>query len=93
MTEQLGLEKRVWERAAIQGDERKVAACAEVVDRVRDQFLTRAGLALDQSRRIVRCDSLQLAEHLTPRERLADEVQTRELPTLATRHECQNGAV
>ena len=48
--EQLGLEQRLDDRRAVDGDERPVAAPAQVVNLARDQFLAGAALPFDQAR-------------------------------------------
>ena len=50
MAEQLALQQVLGERAAVDADERAVAARAELVDRLGDQFLAGAGLAQEQHR-------------------------------------------
>src|ERR1051326_430866 len=45
-------QKRFGERAAVDADERLGGARALVMDRARDQFLPRAGLAFDQDRHV-----------------------------------------
>ncbi|MNC86478.1 hypothetical protein D3C83_21450 [compost metagenome] len=48
MAEQLGLEQRLGQAGAVDGDERPVGAAAAAVNRVGDQFLTGAALAGDE---------------------------------------------
>ena len=50
--EQLGLEQRLDQRRAVDGDERPVAAPAQLVDLARDQLLADAALAFQQHREI-----------------------------------------
>src|SRR5262245_37231005 len=52
VSEQLTLEKARGNRGAIQLDERVVTASAQLMDRSRDQFLARSGLAGNQHGRI-----------------------------------------
>src|SRR5207244_30333 len=48
VAEELGLEERLGERRAVDREERRRAPRAVEVDRLRDELLPRAGLALDQ---------------------------------------------
>ena len=48
VTEELALEQRVGERAAVDGEERAVAPVGLPMDRGGDEFLARAGLAVDE---------------------------------------------
>ena len=59
VAEQLGLEQRLGNRGAVDGDERPVVARAERVQRAREQLLAGAALALEQHRRVGRRSTLQ----------------------------------
>src|SRR6185503_5918845 len=58
VAEQLALEQRLGERAAVDLDERAVRALAQPVDRARDQLLAGAALARDEHGRVARRDLL-----------------------------------
>ena len=63
VTEQLGLEQLARDRAAVDGDERPVAARRLVMHGARDDFLAGAGLAGDEHRGLVRGHLLDHAAH------------------------------
>ena len=73
VAEQLGLEQRLRQRAAVDRDEPLVAARAVVVDRARDQLLAGAGLAVDQDRARRRGDRRQHLEQLAHDAALSDQ--------------------
>ena len=52
MTEELAFKQAGWNGGAVQFDERAVATRTQVVDGARDQFLARAGFAVNEDRRI-----------------------------------------
>ncbi len=64
VAEQLAFQDVLAQRGAVQGDERLVLARAVLMDRLRDQFLAGAGLALDQHAGVGRGDPLQAVDHL-----------------------------
>src|SRR5262249_28988153 len=51
VAEQLALDQRLGDRRAVDRDERAVPTIGEIVDRARDQLLTRAALAVDENGR------------------------------------------
>src|SRR5690606_680233 len=61
VTEQLALEQLARDRAAVDGDERRVTASGKLVDPPRDELLAAAGLALDQHSAVVFRDLLDEA--------------------------------
>ena len=63
VAEQLALEQRLGQRAAVDLDERAVRALAEPVDRARDQLLAGAALAGDEHGGVARRDLLDRAPH------------------------------
>ena len=63
VSEQLGLEERLGQRRAVDGDERAVAPSRALVDRARHQLLPGAALALDQNRRRAVGDLLDEGQH------------------------------
>src|SRR5262249_30085332 len=67
VAEELALEQAARERGAIELDERAVLAPTEPVDRVRDQLLPGAGLALDEHGRVGIGDRRHLLEDLPHR--------------------------
>ena len=75
VAEELRLEQRVGERAAIDGDERPGLARAVEMNRARDELLARAALALDEHGRLRRGDAIEPREHGLHRGPVADEVR------------------
>ena len=73
VAEQLGLEQRLGNRAAVQRDEPMHAPRAVVVNRARHDFLAGAGLAGDQNRAVGRRDGLEQLEEPRHRPALADD--------------------
>jgi hypothetical protein len=65
----------IGQRAAIDGDERKIATTAEIVKRPRGELLSGAGLPLDQHRRVDGCHSLEQAQCLGERRRAAEQIE------------------
>ena len=63
VAEQLALDQRLRDRAAVHGHERRRLAPAELVQGLGDELLARAALALDQHARVRRCDALDDVEH------------------------------
>ncbi|OGL00334.1 MAG: hypothetical protein A3E31_01655 [Candidatus Rokubacteria bacterium RIFCSPHIGHO2_12_FULL_73_22] len=63
VAEQLGLEQRLGQRRAVDGHEGPLRARRARVDRLRDQLLARAALALDQHRRRAVRDLLDERHH------------------------------
>ena len=80
VAEQLGLEQRLGDRAAVDGDERLVGARRQVVQRARDQLLAGAALAGDEHRGLGRRDPAHQLEHPLHRRRLADQAVEAEAP-------------
>src|SRR4030095_3602483 len=74
MPEELGFSKRLGNRRGIEPDKTLVRSRAVVVNRPRDQFLSRAGLALDQDSAVHRRHELEALEHGLHRRALADDV-------------------
>ena len=74
MSEELALDQVGRDRRAIDGHQRFVGAVAGAVDRTRDQFLARAGLAGDQHRRVGFRHLLDGAEHRLHAVAAADEI-------------------
>src|SRR5207253_5438298 len=62
--EQLRLDERPRDRAAVDDDERLVLALGQGMDRLRDQIFSGAGLAFDEHRRLGRRDALDEPEDL-----------------------------
>jgi hypothetical protein len=56
VAKELALEERLLEHATVDGNERSVPARAPLVDRVRDELLADAGLALDEHDELGRRD-------------------------------------
>src|ERR1051326_392037 len=77
MAEDLRLDQRRRDRAAVEGDERFVAPARKRVDRVRHDLLARARLADDEDVRVGVRDHLDLFEELLHPRRLADQVPER----------------
>ena len=73
VTEELGLEQRLGNRGAVDGDERSVGARAQHVQRAREQLLARAALAFDQHGRVGRRRAMQRQRHLFQLGVLADD--------------------
>ncbi len=73
MTEQLAFEQRLGQTGAIDRDERPLGAAARIVDRLRDELLAGAGLALQHGRRIGRSNAGHLFEHAAKCRRAADQ--------------------
>src|SRR5581483_11753292 len=73
VAEQLALDDRVRERAAVDGDEGLPLARAVVVDRLRDELLARARLAADEDADIPRRNFLQQAQEPVNRRRVAED--------------------
>src|SRR4029079_19337842 len=63
VSEELGFEQRLWNRRAVDRDERPVRAPAERVQRARDQFLACAALAEQQHRRVGRGRAVDRRHH------------------------------
>ena len=66
VAEELRLEQRFGNRAAVERDEPMRAARAVVVDRARDDLLAGAGLAGDENRAVGRGDGLEQLEQAAP---------------------------
>src|SRR5690606_30276866 len=81
MAEQLALEQRLGDRAAVNGDERPVGARARFVHRASDELFTRAALARDQHRARRICDAVDDLVNLEQLVRLPND----SLHTLRTR--------
>src|SRR5215813_10020388 len=83
MTEQLALQQRLRERAAVDGDERPIAARSLEVDGARDQFLAGSGLAVDEDGDRRRDRRRQQTEQAPHRRAVADDLieaaETRDL--------------
>ena len=87
VAEQLAFEQRLGDRRAVDGDERLIAAAAEVVDRLADDFLAGAVFAEDQhrqvgvgdaaNRRAQRLDRRAVADQLHAFGRLVDDLPVR----------------
>ena len=73
MAEELGVEERLRNRAAIDGHERSGRSAAVRVDRARDQFLPGTALALDQHRDRRICGPRDLLIDLEHRRTAAEE--------------------
>ena len=73
VTEELGLEQRVGDRAAVHADERLLLARRQVMQRARDQLLAGARLAGDEDRGLGRRDLLHQLEDALHGQRLADD--------------------
>src|SRR6185369_14300707 len=74
VTEELALEQRLRDRAAVDRDEGLVRAHTRAVDRTREQFLARAALALDQHARIAGGHALRLRQEIFHQRRARDDV-------------------
>jgi hypothetical protein len=74
VAEQLALDQRASDRAAVHHDERRGGARRQQVQGPRDHVLAGAGLALDQHGRVGRRDALHQSEDLAHRRRLADHL-------------------
>ena len=73
VAEQLGLEQRLGNRAAVERDEAVHAPRAVVVNRARDDFLAGAGLAGDENRAVGRRDGFEQLKQPRHRAALADD--------------------
>ena len=73
MAEQLGLEQRLGDRAAVERHEPVHPARAVVVDGARDDFLSRSGLTGDEERAVRGRDGLQQLKQVSHRAALADD--------------------
>ena len=74
VAEQLRLEQRLGQRAAVDLDERPARAARARVDRARHQLLAGARLAVDIDRRVGGRDLFDGLEHRAHRRRLADDL-------------------
>src|SRR5438034_407393 len=79
VTEELGLQEVLWDRAAVHGDERPLGARREAVDRRRDELLAGATLALDEHRGVGRSDLRDDLLHALHGRRVADQLVDRQL--------------
>ena len=79
VAEQLALEDVLAQRGAVQGHERLVLARAVLVDRLGDQLLARARLALDQHAGVGRRDPLEPLDHVAHLRAVADDALEAEL--------------
>ena len=75
VAEQFAFQQRFGERRAVDGDERLIAAAAEVVDRAGDDLLAGAVFAEDQNRQVGVGDAADRRSHGLDRRALADELQ------------------
>ena len=75
VAEELAFEQAFAECAAVDADERAVAALAELVDRVGDEFLAGAGFAEQQDRRAAARDLAREAVDLHHRPAGADDAR------------------
>src|SRR5262249_10126618 len=75
VAEELALEERLLQRAAVEDDERRLGAAAPGVDGARDQLLARAALALDHDARVGGRHLADELAHAFERRRLADELR------------------
>src|SRR5690606_6766055 len=73
VAEELALEERLGEGAAVDGDEGAVRAVGVRVDGAGDQLLAAAALALDEDRRVGRRGALDQLVHLPEPRALADD--------------------
>src|SRR4030095_1327582 len=73
MAKELALKQSGGNRRAIDFYQGPLAAPAEIVNGARDQFLARAGFALDENRRISRCHRGDLLENLLQTRAFADD--------------------
>ena len=64
VAEELGLEERLGNRRAIDGDKRRLGSRAERVQRAGEELLAGPALALEQHRRVGRRRLLEAREHL-----------------------------
>ena len=74
MAEQFAFQKPGRDGGAVDLDQGAFAAPAEMMNRASDQFLARAGFALDQDRRIGRRHGLKLIENSFQRRTFADDL-------------------
>ena len=74
VAEQLRLDEGVRDGAAVDRDEGFARARPEVVDRPRDELLSRAGLPFDQDGRVAPGDERQHVAHMPHRRALGDDV-------------------
>ena len=74
VAEELALEQRLGDRAAVDRDEGLVRARARAVDRAREQLLAGAALALDQDARVARGHALRLGEQVLHQRGARDDV-------------------
>jgi len=77
VAEELALEKSRGDRSAVDVDEAPVLPRARLVDRARNEFLSRAGLAEEHNRCVGRCDDLDLVEDVSERGAIADDISPR----------------
>ena len=64
VAEELALDQVLWDRSAVDDDERSLRAVRATVKLASDELLSRAGLTRDEHRDVRRGDLLQLAEDL-----------------------------
>src|SRR6266851_2403416 len=79
MAEQLALDQAIGQRAAVDGDEWKIPARAQVVDGARDQLLAGPGFALEENRRVTTGKALCQFKYVQERGRMPDEVEFAEV--------------
>jgi hypothetical protein len=73
VSEQLAFEEPGGDGGAVDLHERSIAPSAQAVNRARHQLLPGAGLALDENRRVGRCDGLDQLENSFELRALADD--------------------
>ena len=78
MAEQLAFQKIVRQRAAVDRNERKIAARAQVMQRARGQLLAGPGLALHQNGGVDCRDALDDAQRVQEDRGFAQQIQLRE---------------
>jgi hypothetical protein len=72
-SEELRLDQLIWQRRAVDGNEWSMASWRRCVDEARDNFLSRAGFALQTRGNVGRRDTRRAFEDVAPRFRCADE--------------------
>jgi hypothetical protein len=74
MSEQLRLQQRFGQRGAVDRDERASGSLALVMDQPNEEFLASAALAVNENRRVQRCDTPRQLEDLLHRGTARDEM-------------------
>ena len=80
MSKQLALDEITWNGCAVDGDKRSGCTWAHLVDRPRNQFLSRSALSADQAGCIGTSDSIDHREHVRHLGVLTDDATITAIP-------------